>query len=221
MKKTFSIIIAISLLMQSGIHASEGEISGPETSKTIQEIHKAIEKIERDFKQALQQKKVIVAGSILVAIASFLLSLKIMKEGQGSRSVLPILGIMTSALTSALSSMIGILAASSLIIDIQDSQLDRIDRVLEIRTSFTSLKELSREQAILIIATYRRNIPMMKLLINHQPEFVTQTGVWKALTELYFNQKPTSGRIQRLKEMIEKASIPQLDISTSDKSLTV
>ena len=48
-----------------------------------------------------------------------------------------------------------------------------------------------------------------KLLIEYQPNFVDQIGVWKALTELYFNKKPTSGRIQRLKIKISKAPSPQ------------
>ena len=50
-----------------------------------------------------------------------------------------------------------------------------------------NFETLSQEQAMLMIAAYKRDISMMQELIKRQPLFVNKEGVWQALTEFFFN----------------------------------
>ncbi len=81
-------------------------------------------------------------------------------------------------------------------------QIRKINNVLQERTTLNSFATLPRGQAMLFVAAYKRNIPVMKRLIGRLSDFVNQEGVWKALTELFFNEKPTSARVQRLQKLI-------------------
>ncbi len=76
-------------------------------------------------------------------------------------------------------------------------QVRKINNTLKELTVLGGFEALSREQAMLFVAAYKRNIPMIKLLVNRLPDFVNRSGVWEALTQLFFNQKPTSSLVQR------------------------
>lgn len=67
-----------------------------------------------------------------------------------------------------------------------------------------SFKTMTKLQAMLVVAAYKRNVPLMKVLINRLPDFVNQKGVWQALTELFMNKKPTSARVKELKKLIQE-----------------
>ena len=208
MKKIVSIIMVVSLVAQGNIYANETDSSNPYSEKQQQDVQKAIEIFKASHKQKLHQKskRSMATGAILGALTVYLWGLRQSRLRPGG----PIwLDPAFLSLVSSVGAMVGLGAGADLVHSMETWQQDKINNVLETRTSFTSLKKLPQEQATLIVAAYRRNLPMMKLLIDHQPEFVTQTGVWKALTELYFNKKPTSGRVQRLKEMVTKADVPK------------
>ncbi len=68
----------------------------------------------------------------------------------------------------------------------------------------SNVKVLTKPQAMLVIAAYKRNLPMLKVLIDRQLEFVNQDGVWKLLTELFYNQKPIKSRVKELQKMIQE-----------------
>ena len=67
-----------------------------------------------------------------------------------------------------------------------------------------SFNTFTKPQAMLIVAAYKRNVPLMKLLIDRQPEFMNQDGVWQLLTQLFYNQKPTKSRVKELQKMIQE-----------------
>lgn len=69
----------------------------------------------------------------------------------------------------------------------------------------SNFKAFTKPQAMLIVAAYKRNVPLMQLLIDRQPEFMNQDGVWQLLTELFYNQKPTKSRVKELQKMIQEA----------------
>jgi len=83
-------------------------------------------------------------------------------------------------------------------------QVRKISNALKNHTGL-NFKTMPKEQAMLLVAAYRHNIPMMKVLINRQPDFVHQNGVWQALTELFYNQKPTFIRLKQLQQMIQES----------------
>ncbi len=197
MKKIFSIVIAIGLLVQNiAIHTERGNAqSNP--SKPPQEIHKTIEAFKEFYKNKEQQteNRAVIIGAVLGSVPAYL----------SYRHGTPLIGRNYGG------GAIGfILLGATLGKFFADKDIHKkISSILEKRTIFSSVWELSLEQRILFESAYQHNIAMMKLLIEYQPNFVDQIGVWKALTELYFNKKPTPGRIQRLKVHISKASPPQ------------
>ncbi len=81
-------------------------------------------------------------------------------------------------------------------------QVRKINNVLKERTTLDGFATLPQGQAMLFVAAYKRNVPMVKLLVNRLSDFVNQEGVWKALTELFFNETPTSVRVKRLQKLI-------------------
>ncbi len=81
-------------------------------------------------------------------------------------------------------------------------QVRKINNVLQERTTLDGFATLPQGQAMLFVAAYKRNIPMVKLLVNRLSDFVNQEGVWKALTQLFFNETPTSARVKRLQKLI-------------------
>ena len=197
MKKVISIAIAIGLLVQGIAIHTEGGNAQPNPSKPPQEIHKTIEAFKEFYKNKKQQieNRAVIIGDVLGSVPAYLSyrhGTPLIGRNYGEGAIGFIL----------LGATLGKLFADK---DIHE----KINSILEKRTIFSSLWKLSLEQRILFEAAYQHNIAMMKLLIDYQPNFVDQIGVWKALTELYFNKKPTPGRIQRLKVEISKASPPQ------------
>ncbi len=99
--------------------------------------------------------------------------------------------------------IIGAAVAVALKAGLRQWQLKKINGILQDRTDVSDFKALSHEQAMLIVAAYKRNVPMMKRLIMNMPAFVNQRGVWQALAELFYNKKPSSSRVNDLKEIIK------------------
>lgn len=62
-------------------------------------------------------------------------------------------------------------------------QFRRINNVLQ-KHNITPFKQLSAEQAMLVIAAYQRKLSMLKVLTERESAFIDQPGVWDALAEL-------------------------------------
>jgi len=81
-------------------------------------------------------------------------------------------------------------------------QRRKVSRIVNEHTGF-NFKTIPMRQALVFVAAYKRNVPLLQKLITEQSGFVLQSGVWKALTELFFNDYPVSSRVRKLQKMIK------------------
>jgi len=82
-------------------------------------------------------------------------------------------------------------------------QVKKISDALSRHTNF-EFKSLPIEQAMLVVAAYKRNVPLLKSVAEIQAEFMNEKGVWKVVTELFYNQRPTKSRVRELQRMIQE-----------------
>ena len=66
-------------------------------------------------------------------------------------------------------------------------------------------KSLPEEYALILVAAYKRNVPVLKSLVEIHEEFLSEKGIWKVITQLFYNQKPTKNRVKELQKMIQEA----------------
>ncbi len=81
-------------------------------------------------------------------------------------------------------------------------QLHKMNRILSFYLN-TSLKDLSPEQAALIIAAYRQNTRGLQRLIHENESFVIKNGVWESLATLFYNKPATPETINALKMLLK------------------
>ena len=80
-------------------------------------------------------------------------------------------------------------------------QVDKINHVLQNRTNLDNFKLLPKRQAMLFIAAYKKDEPLLKRLVDELADlFWEKRGVWNALAELFFDEPPTDMSVRRLKE---------------------
>jgi hypothetical protein len=82
-------------------------------------------------------------------------------------------------------------------------QRRKVSRIVNEHTGL-DFKTIPMRQALVFVAAYKRNVPLLQKLITEQSGFVLQPGVWKALTELFFNDYPVSSRVRKLQKMIQE-----------------
>jgi hypothetical protein len=197
MKKNSFYIPLLFLITTIHITKSE-EVGADNKSNAEQELEARIEAEREDMGYLLSKKEAIPILIGALGLGALAGTLDAQKSGlQGLRKA----GAISIATLGA--GVIGEFLALSL----AEYNRHKIDSIIDKRTSLSKLEELSGRQSLLFIAAYRRNLPFMKLLINYDPEFMKETGIWKALTELFFNAQPTKGRVERLKKFIAEIKI--------------
>lgn len=113
------------------------------------------------------------------------------------------IGSETVAASAGIGAMIGAAVAVARQAGINAWQLRKINNALNKHGVATPFRMLPPNQAMLLVAAYKRNLPMLKVLVEREAIFVNQPGVWNALAEL------NGTGIQSLQMQIAKQRVNQ------------
>lgn len=91
--------------------------------------------------------------------------------------------LLVTGLVATAGASIGAAIGVAIQAGINTLQLRRINNVLQ-KHNIIPFKQLSAEQAMLVIAAYQRKLSMLKVLTERESAFIDQPGVWDALAEL-------------------------------------
>lgn len=68
------------------------------------------------------------------------------------------------------------------------NRVQMMDHYLKEYTKYESFGELTDPEAAMLCAAHRKNIQVMRNLLPYLTHFLQQRGIWKVLTELYFDE---------------------------------
>lgn len=71
-----------------------------------------------------------------------------------------------------------------------------------LNTTAYDFMALPTNEAVMVMAAYKRNLPVMHTVMPYVAKFLKKRGVWHALAQLYFGAS-TAEHVNRLKEALE------------------